>query len=202
MIPQDEQALNLAFLCLEHTPAKTSVRSRTALSSATLCKGSTTSRSTTPAQATRCTTPSGLRRGRLRPRQGGGGAAQGGVGILPQRRSSLCSLPNPDPSPIARWAICGCLDSSGCGATGQTCPTVLPWLACCVSRPGSALSLERGMPLYTFNLKHYRMFPGLEVCEPYARAHVPEKQVCPRWYSDDTAPACSGGFFTLRTPPP
>ncbi len=31
------------------------------------------------------------------------------------------------------------------------------------------------MPLYTFSLKHYRMFPGLEVREPYARAHVPER---------------------------
>jgi len=39
----------------------------------------------------------------------------------------------------------------------------------------AAMALERGMPLYTFNLKHYRMFPGLEVREPYARAHVPEK---------------------------
>jgi len=31
------------------------------------------------------------------------------------------------------------------------------------------------MPLYTFNLKHYRMFAELEVREPYTRAHIPEK---------------------------
>jgi len=39
----------------------------------------------------------------------------------------------------------------------------------------AAIALERGMTLYTFNLKHYRMFPGLEVREPYTRARVPEE---------------------------
>jgi hypothetical protein len=33
----------------------------------------------------------------------------------------------------------------------------------------AAMALERSMPLYTFNLKHYRNFPDLEVLEPYAR---------------------------------
>jgi len=33
----------------------------------------------------------------------------------------------------------------------------------------AAIALERGVPLYTFNLKHYQRFPGLEVLEPYTR---------------------------------
>lgn len=33
----------------------------------------------------------------------------------------------------------------------------------------AAMALERSVPLYTFNLKHYQSFPGLEVLEPYAR---------------------------------
>jgi predicted nucleic acid-binding protein len=41
----------------------------------------------------------------------------------------------------------------------------------------AAMALERSVPLYTFNLKHYRMFPGLEVHEPYNRSHNLEKPV-------------------------
>ena len=33
----------------------------------------------------------------------------------------------------------------------------------------AAMALRRDIPLYTFNLKHYRMFPDLQVCEPYTR---------------------------------
>ncbi len=33
----------------------------------------------------------------------------------------------------------------------------------------AAMALERSVPLYTFNLKHYQSFPGLEVLEPYTR---------------------------------
>jgi len=33
----------------------------------------------------------------------------------------------------------------------------------------AAMALVRSVPLYTFNLKHYRSFPGLEVLAPYAR---------------------------------
>ncbi len=33
----------------------------------------------------------------------------------------------------------------------------------------AAMALERDAPLYTFNLKHYRNFSGLEVLEPYVR---------------------------------
>jgi predicted nucleic acid-binding protein len=33
----------------------------------------------------------------------------------------------------------------------------------------AAMALERGVLLYTFNLKHYQMFPGLKVHEPYTR---------------------------------
>jgi predicted nucleic acid-binding protein len=39
----------------------------------------------------------------------------------------------------------------------------------------AAMALERGALLYTFNLKHYQMFPGLEVREPYIRAHGLER---------------------------
>jgi predicted nucleic acid-binding protein len=38
-----------------------------------------------------------------------------------------------------------------------------------------AMALQRETPLYTFNLKHYRMFDGLEAREPYIRTHVPEE---------------------------
>lgn len=38
----------------------------------------------------------------------------------------------------------------------------------------AAMALERGGFLYTFNLKHYRMFPDLEVREPYPRVSDPE----------------------------
>ena len=38
----------------------------------------------------------------------------------------------------------------------------------------AAMALERGMPLYTFNLKHYQVFPGLEAREPYPRTQIPK----------------------------
>ncbi len=37
----------------------------------------------------------------------------------------------------------------------------------------AAMALERGMLLYTFNLKHYQMFPGLQAREPYTRMPGP-----------------------------
>ena len=33
----------------------------------------------------------------------------------------------------------------------------------------AAMALERDIPLYTFNVKHYRGFTGLEVMKPYVR---------------------------------
>jgi hypothetical protein len=33
----------------------------------------------------------------------------------------------------------------------------------------AATALERSMPLYTFNVKHFQGFAGLEVVQPYAR---------------------------------
>ena len=39
----------------------------------------------------------------------------------------------------------------------------------------AAMALKRSAPLYTFNLKHYQMFAGLEVREPYIRVHGLEK---------------------------
>lgn len=33
----------------------------------------------------------------------------------------------------------------------------------------AAMALERDMPLYTFNVKHYQGFTGLEVIKPYVR---------------------------------
>lgn len=33
----------------------------------------------------------------------------------------------------------------------------------------AAMALERDMPLYTFNVKHYQGFTGLEVMKPYVR---------------------------------
>ena len=39
----------------------------------------------------------------------------------------------------------------------------------------AAMVLKRSAPLYTFNLKHYQMFAGLEVREPYIRVHGLEK---------------------------
>lgn len=33
----------------------------------------------------------------------------------------------------------------------------------------AAIALERSIPLYTFNVKHFQGFSGLEVVQPYAR---------------------------------
>lgn len=33
----------------------------------------------------------------------------------------------------------------------------------------AAMASERGIPLYTFNTKHYQAFPELEVVQPYVR---------------------------------
>lgn len=33
----------------------------------------------------------------------------------------------------------------------------------------AAMALDRDIPLYTFNLKHYQSFPDLEVRKPYTR---------------------------------
>ncbi len=33
----------------------------------------------------------------------------------------------------------------------------------------AAIALERSIPLYTFNVKHFQSFAGLELVQPYAR---------------------------------